>query len=530
MTDTRPPLVRDRAFIGLVATQFLGAFNDNVFKQMVLLIGLDYAASKRLSDDPYQAFSSAMFALAFILFSGFAGWLSDRYSKRTTIVVCKVAEIVVMSLGALVFYFVPNLGESQMTLLIVVLFLMGTHSAFFGPSKYGILPEMFRDRDLPIINGIVQMTTFLAIISGTVVCGFLLDALKRAGIGLWTVSATCIVIAIVGTLTSLLLRPTPAAQPGLAFHPATLAMDRPTFRLLWGDKKLLYVMGAYVLFWFLGGVALLVANAMGKEQFALGDFWTSMLTASIALGIAFGCVISGSASRTRINFRLVLIGAWGMLISMSSIALVSPVLSPAPEILQFRRADTLRVVSQFDSAVNEYRELLEADDQFVEGWVGLGLSYRGLEQQARETESDLATAHQAEAEAAFSRASALAAEVVIPEEPTDDFAADIGAAELIPIKIVLALLLAMLGLSAGLFAVPLQVFMQHRPPRELKGRMIAAMNLLTWIGILASSGTYDLCAANFTTQNITWTFLVLAVMILPVSLFYRPEDEELKFE
>ncbi len=113
----------------MVATQFLGAFNDNVFKQLVLLLGLDYMANQRLLKDPYQTVSMILFSLGFILFSGFAGWLSDRYSKRRIIVLSKVAEIVVMALGAPAFYFTPDLSAAQMTFLIVILFFMGTQSA-----------------------------------------------------------------------------------------------------------------------------------------------------------------------------------------------------------------------------------------------------------------------------------------------------------------------------------------------------------------------------------------------------------------
>ena len=200
--DVRPTLWRDRAFAGMTATQFLGAFNDNLFKQLVLLICLDYAAASKLEGDPFQPWAQGLFALPFVLFSGFAGWLSDRNSKRTIVVLCKVAEIAVMAAGLFVFImFASGNRDGLLFGLLAVLFFMGAQSAFFGPSKYGILPELFRAGDLPAANGIVQMTTFLAIIGGTAVCGFFKDALQSPG-GLWP----CVLIASIGTLTALMIR------------------------------------------------------------------------------------------------------------------------------------------------------------------------------------------------------------------------------------------------------------------------------------------------------------------------------------
>ncbi len=117
--------------------------------------------------------------------------------------------------------------------LFVVLFLMGTHSAFFGPSKYGILPEMLRPRDLPRANGIILMTTFLAIIFGTVLAGVLCDLaiedrlpLDATAHRLWIASMVCMGIAVTGTLTSLLVRRVPAAVPDLPFTWSALTVRR----------------------------------------------------------------------------------------------------------------------------------------------------------------------------------------------------------------------------------------------------------------------------------------------------------------
>src|SRR5687767_5026879 len=142
-----PPLLNDPSFWGMAVTQFLGAFNDNLYKQLVLLLSIAAggAAASQATDE--QWLPMLIFAAQFLAFTGFAGYLSDKFGKRGIIILCKLAEIVIMALGGLGFYIYWRSGS--LVFLYFVLFLMGTHSAFFGPGKYGILLEMLRDEDLP---------------------------------------------------------------------------------------------------------------------------------------------------------------------------------------------------------------------------------------------------------------------------------------------------------------------------------------------------------------------------------------------
>ena len=221
----KPTLFRDLSFWGLVATQFFGAFNDNVFKQLMLLLAVQVNSSL-----DQQGLATVIFSLPFILFSGFAGYLSDRFSKPWIITLCKIAEIGIMALGMLAFLRYSQTGYNG---LLVVLFLMGTHSAFFGPGKYGILPELFREEDLPRANGLILMTTFLAIIFGTALAGVLGDALvgeNNDPSRMWIGSLVCMGIAAVGTCTSLLIRKLPPVNAGLKFHVDTLAIPRETLQ------------------------------------------------------------------------------------------------------------------------------------------------------------------------------------------------------------------------------------------------------------------------------------------------------------
>jgi acyl-[acyl-carrier-protein]-phospholipid O-acyltransferase/long-chain-fatty-acid--[acyl-carrier-protein] ligase len=441
MTDAsapsaRPPLFRDRSFWGMTATQFLGAFNDNVFKQLVLLLCVDYRHHSVVQKDP-QSVAQGTFALAFVVLSGFSGWLSDRNRKRSIVVWAKVLEILVMTAGMLAFLSADLYSLELLVALMIVLFFMGAQSAYFGPSKYGILPELFAEHDLPKANGIIQMTTFLAIIFGMAVCGASKRFIESTGTGLWVVSAACVGIAVVGTLTSLPIRNTAVARPGLPLRASSFGIDRDTFQILKSDRELLTVLLISCLFWFMGGVLVPVVNDFGKTQMGYDDLITSLLAAMLGVGIAAGCVIAGQLSHQRINFGLVTRGAWGMAITLVAMSLVPHV--PA----------------------------LQGAAEYVTGG-----------------------------------------------------------------------LLMLLGASAGIFVVPLQVFLQARPPAEMKGRMIGAMNLMNWIAIFLAAGGYALCSLLFTSpattpggrpeSAISWTFAVLAVLVLPVALRFSPPDEALE--
>ena len=369
-----PPLKRDPSFLGMTATQFLGAFNDNLFKQLVLLFLV--AGGSKWDPKVAQAIAFFLFAVPFILFSGLAGWLSDRYSKRPIIVLAKVAEIGVMAAGMLAFFGGSAVG------LFAVLFCMGAQSAFFGPGKYGILPELLRDRDLPSANGIIQMTTFAAIILGTAVAGETLTLAKETGLHVWQVNGLCVVIAVLGTLSALLLRRPPAAHPGLPFEPSALVMTPETYRLLRSDRPLLNGLLVNTVFWFLGALVLLSVNDIGVLQLKFSEAQTARLLVALNLGIAGGCVLAGRISGGRVRFGLVTAGACGIAAGA----------------------------------------LLTAAIPYF-GQTGKALEWT------------------------------------------------------------LRLTLGAMGVATGLFAVPLAVFLQARPPAAQKGRMIAAMNLFNWIGI-----------------------------------------------
>jgi acyl-[acyl-carrier-protein]-phospholipid O-acyltransferase/long-chain-fatty-acid--[acyl-carrier-protein] ligase len=434
-------------------TQFFGAFNDNLFKQLVLLICVNYASQ----GGDYQQYAQALFALPFVLFSGFAGFLADRVSKQRIVVAMKVAEIAVMLAGFLAFH--STFG--RLAWLMGVVFLMGTHSAFFGPSKYGILPELFRESDLPQVNGMIQMTTFLAIICGAALAGFIKEWFADR---LWLGSAMCIGIAVVGTLTSLLIRRTPVARPGLPFTPGALFISAETWRMFRLDRPLFHVLLISSLFWFLGGVIQPTVNAFGTLQIHYGAARTSALVVCMAIGIMFGCLWAGGASKGRIRFGFVTLGAWGIVVCLAALA-----------------------------------------------FLGAG------EGSAVSTERSAATSL-----AQTSAAGPSAGEMITPPQPESFVAVLVPSSRF---EWIVRGLLIGVGLFAGFFYVPLAVFMQARPPAALKGRMIGAMNLVNWIGIMLSAVFYG--AAEYLCDSVLqirlcWVFGMCALVMLPVALFYHP--------
>ncbi len=145
-------------FWAFIATQFLGAFNDNAFK--FLIIGFAMSRLSETASRNYVPMASAMFILPFLVFAGFAGYLSDRFSKKRVMVWTKILEIVIMATGWVFF------SQQLEYWLLAVLFVMGAQSTLFSPAKYGFIPETLPERQLSSGNGIVQLFTFLAIIAG----------------------------------------------------------------------------------------------------------------------------------------------------------------------------------------------------------------------------------------------------------------------------------------------------------------------------------------------------------------------------
>lgn len=311
------PLLADPSFWGMNATQFLGAMNDNVYKFALLFIFVSVPWGSEKID--LQGVAIFVFSVPFILFSGFAGYISDKLPKRGVVVGAKVAEIVIMTAGAFLFWRFGTFGYETATLalMLIALFCMGAQSAFFGPGKYGILPELLRRRDLPFANSVIVTFTFLAIILGAVIAGFFKQHL---GPQLWIVGVVTVGVAVLGTLTSLMLRRPPPSDAELAFRWDTLGIPREMRDLCRRDPELFKALAASTAFWFVASLAQPTIVALGQRQLYLEEGPNSLLQAMISLGIVIGALLAGWLSRGRFEPRLMRVGLAGLLLSVLLLA------------------------------------------------------------------------------------------------------------------------------------------------------------------------------------------------------------------
>ena len=238
------------------------------------------------------------FALPFILLSGLGGYISDRFSRRRVIVLCKVGEVLLMASALLVLLTCSLSPQTQLLLLIGVLALMGGQSALFSPSKYGILPELFSKAQLQPINGAIQMTTFLAIIFAMALAGIALDLLDDS---LWYASVIAVGIVRIGTLTSLLIPRTQPPNHDLRMRLGMVFVLHETWRLIFSQPALRNCLIMAVLSWFIGGVTQPAVNSLGELVFHLSKTRTSLLAASIGVGIALGCLVAGTLNKKHAN-------------------------------------------------------------------------------------------------------------------------------------------------------------------------------------------------------------------------------------
>jgi acyl-[acyl-carrier-protein]-phospholipid O-acyltransferase/long-chain-fatty-acid--[acyl-carrier-protein] ligase len=293
-------ILKDRGFFCFFLTQFLGAFNDNFYKIIVTLIALDIPAGDGIE---YIPMIGGLFIIPFLLFSGYAGYLADVHSKRDVLVAVKVFEVFAMGLGFLAFF------VDRMEPMLAVVFLMGLHSTFFSPAKYGILPEMLPEKDLSRGNGLLEMSTFMAIILGTALGGTIYEAWKdRLG---W-IGLILIAIAGLGTITSLGITRVPPSGSAKRFVLNPIAEIWDGTKRLYSDRPLWLTVMGISYFWFLGAFLQMVLPLFGKEILQLGETRIGLLWTSAAIGIGLGSLAAGRLSGDKIELGLVPLGSVGM--------------------------------------------------------------------------------------------------------------------------------------------------------------------------------------------------------------------------
>ena len=293
-------------------TQFLGAFNDNVCKIVVTFLTIDH-----LGPTTGAALVGAVFILPFLIFSGYAGHLADVRSKQRVLVWVKVLEIGAMAA------MIPALALSAAGVwwpALGVLFLMAAQSTFFSPAKYGIVPEILPAGELSRANGLLEMSTFVAIVLGTVLGG---EVFERWGGEPWSTGLVLVAIAIIGTLTSLRIPSTRAIKTGqrLSLNPMS-EVTHGVVRLA-RDRNLFMTVVGLSFFWFLGALIQLAVLPLGQIELGVGEAASTRLFTALAIGIGAGSLVAGRLSGNKVELGLVPIGAFGM--GLFSLLLVAAV-------------------------------------------------------------------------------------------------------------------------------------------------------------------------------------------------------------
>ncbi len=410
--DTRGGLF-SRSFLALVATQFFVSLNDNMFRWLVVPIGSELLGSRELA----VSLGSACFILPFLVLAAPAGYLADRFSKRNVMVICKVAEIVVISLG------ITAILLGNVYLMFVVLFLLGGQAAMFITSKLGAIPELVRSDKIASANGMINMASMVAIITGSLAGGILYDWTGPVGANDWWISASALLgAAVLGWIASLLIGPLRSANPVRRFpwNPAeqtvrdmaSLCSKRPLFLAASGSSY----------FWALGMLSQVNIYLFANEiLFVPQQRDVGILLGVLTIGIGGGAVLAGAFSRGKIELGLVPLGAAG-------IALTSMLLATVPGGTAGHPATTGYYWSCF--------------------W------------------------------------------------------------------------LLALGMTAGLYDIPLQAFLQDRSPPESRGSIMAAYNFMAFGGMLVAAGLFWLLSSPLMLGLSARTiFLIGGLVTLPATFF-----------
>jgi len=291
-----------RGFWSLIVTQFQGAFSDNALKTLVTFLAIGAGATQA---EKYKVSEliTAMFSMPFILFSMAGGYLADHYSKRAVTISVKGFEIGVMLLAT------AGLASGHLTLALVCVFLMGVHSAFFGPSKYGLLPELLSEKLLSWGNGVLELGTWIAIIVGMVVGGFLASSFH--GEQGWS-GLILLGLAAFGLAVSLGISRVPAADPAKRFRANFVVELWAEIQRIRCDRVLWLAVLGNTFFSFLAALVSLNIMFYGMGTLGLDERHTSYLLGVMAVGVGVGSFAAGYLSGGKIEYGLVPLGSIGL--------------------------------------------------------------------------------------------------------------------------------------------------------------------------------------------------------------------------
>jgi acyl-[acyl-carrier-protein]-phospholipid O-acyltransferase/long-chain-fatty-acid--[acyl-carrier-protein] ligase len=304
-----------RGFWALIVTQFQGAFSDNIVKNLVVLCAVFGTTMTDPEKNHFGELAGALFAVPFILFSMAGGFLADRCSKRSVMIGVKLLEFAIIALAMF------GLHDMDRNIMLVCVFLMGTHSAFFGPSKYGSLPELLPAKKLSWGNGVLELGTFVAIILGTFVAALMAGVINGSrGVGQLWPGLLLLALTVVGLASARHITIVPAANPAKKFNPNFPAEVWRELRAMRGDRPLWLAIIGNTYFSFFGALLLLNVVFYGANVLHVSEEHVGLLNVALALGIGLGSVAAGYLSGGKIEYGLVPLGAFGLTVFSVSLA------------------------------------------------------------------------------------------------------------------------------------------------------------------------------------------------------------------
>ena len=296
-------LFKHRRFSAMFFTQFLGAFNDNIFKQALILV-LTYTAASQLGMEVsiLNNLAAMLFILPYFLFSALAGQIADKFEKSKLTRLIKLLELVIMAIAAVGFVF------EWYALLFVALFLMGTHSTFFGPIKYAYLPQAMNENELVGANGLFQMGTSLAILLGMIIAG----VLTQLSQSFYWISVAVLVVAVLGYLAARYIPTMPAMQPQLDIDWNIFTTSVATVRYLYSLPFLFFVILGNSWFWFYGATFLTQTPEFSKVILHGDESVVIFLLTLFSVGVSIGSLLCKTFTKNQVSLRLLPFGIAGL--------------------------------------------------------------------------------------------------------------------------------------------------------------------------------------------------------------------------
>jgi acyl-[acyl-carrier-protein]-phospholipid O-acyltransferase/long-chain-fatty-acid--[acyl-carrier-protein] ligase len=308
-----PPQNTRRGFAAMVAVYFIGTFNDNFCRQCVMLLAVAWGLAH------LQSYITVLFTTPFILFAAYAGFLADRFSKRSVVIAAKLVSFLAYILGIFGFYL------NSWPLILVVVFILGLQSTVFSPAINGIIPELYPPAYVTTANGIIAASVNIAILLGIAAAGLVLDAkgaICNVPSGMFLAAAAGLSIAFITWLIAFFVPKFPAASPNARFpwqgprESVTVLLQTKT------DPLLANSIFAKAFFWFAGSLQILIINPLGLDQFGLTKTMTSVLIVVELLGIGAGSLLAPVFAKGEKWFRVLVPSALIMVIAMLAVTAV----------------------------------------------------------------------------------------------------------------------------------------------------------------------------------------------------------------